>query len=120
MAEADGSGRSWHPKWPRWVYALGVVAVAAALVLLSISPSGGAVSPERAAQLIDQTYSVSGTTCSSAPHGRYECVLNSKGCHGSLLIAATSTSTITIVDSNPANLTSEHCGDLEGAAAEKE
>ena len=99
---------------------LGAVAIAAALVLLSIAPSGGAVSPERAAQMINQTYSVSGTTCSSAPHGRYQCVLDSKGCHGSLLIAATSTSTITIVDSSPANLTSEHCGDIEGAAAEKE
>ncbi len=98
----------------------GILAVAAALVLLSISPAGSTISTERAAQLIDQTYNVGGTTCTSAPHGRYRCLLNSKGCHGELLIAATSTSTITIVDSNPANLTSEHCGEIEGAAAEKE
>ena len=120
MSEAGGSGRSWPPKGPRWAYVAGVIALAAALVLLSIAPSGGAVSAGRAAQLIDENYSVSGTTCAPAPHGRYQCVLDSKGCHGTLLVAATSSSTITIVESNPANLTSEHCGEVEGPAAEKE
>ena len=94
--------------------------LAAALVLLSIAPSGSTVSTGRAAQLIDQTYNVSGTTCAHAADGRDLCTLSGPDCHGTLLIAATSTSTITIVDSTPANLTSEHCGKIEGANAEKE
>ena len=101
MSQAGEQGRFWPPRGPRWAYILGAVAVAAALVLLSIAPSGSSISTARAARLIDETYNVSGTTCRPASNGRDLCVLSAPDCHGTLLIAATSTSTITIIDSSP-------------------
>jgi hypothetical protein len=118
MFEPTATPRHWLASRPRWAYALVAAGVVALLVLLASVSSGGAPSPARTAELIDQSYSVSGTRCRPAPHGRDLCLLDSPGCHGSLLVAPTSSGTITVIVATPPDLTSEHCGKTEGAAAE--
>jgi hypothetical protein len=119
MAEPTSSGGLWPPPGPRWAYALGIAALVA-VVLIATLTSPGAVSPARTAQLIDSNYSISGTVCTTASHGRQLCRLDSPSCHGTLLVAPTSQGTFTIVTANPEDLTSAQCGHTEGAAAEKE
>ncbi len=119
MAEPGSSGGIWPPPGPRWAYALALAALVAAVILATLG-SPGAVSPARTAQLIDSNYSISGTVCTTAAHGRQLCRLNAPSCHGTLLVAPTSQGTFTIVSANPEDLTSSQCGHTEGAAAEKE
>jgi hypothetical protein len=112
--------QAWPPRGPRWAYVLAGAAVLAALFALSLIPSGGTLSSTGTAQLIDQSYEVSGTVCQAAPHGRYLCTLKGTKCHGTMLVALTGHNDFTIVSATPENLTSARCGQSEEAAAEHE
>src|SRR5664280_3164347 len=93
----------WPPPGPRWAYLLALAAIIALLLIGSLT-SPGAVSTTRTAQLIDSNYGISGTVCTSAPHGRQLCRLSAPACHGTLLVAPTSQSTFTIVTADPEDL----------------
>ena len=104
----------------RW-YAGAALVVGAAVVLLLITvPSGGGVSATRMQQLINASYSTSGTRCVASTHGRDTCQIAAEKCHGTLVVAPVGSSTFTIVDAKPEQLDSAACDRGEGIEGEAE
>ena len=103
----------------RWYAGAAVVAGAVVLLLITV-PSGGGVSTTRMQQLINASYSTSGTRCVASTHGRDTCQIAAEKCHGTLVVAPVGSGTFTIVDAKPEQLDSAACDRGEGIEGEAE
>jgi hypothetical protein len=96
------------------------MAVAIAVVLATVVPSGGGVSPTRMQELINASYQTSGTRCRPTAHGRDICRLVSEKCRGTLVVASVNASNFTIVSASPEQLDSSTCDRGENVEGEPE
>lgn len=104
----------WLSEGRRWLYAAGALVAIVVLGALALVPSGATMSVMRMQQLVDSAYSTSGTHCVAAAHGRDLCSLKAEKCHGTLLVAPTSSGHFAVVSSTPDQLESSACVKSEG------